>query len=222
MKKCNKKTCKKCGDEKELNTNNFYARKDSRDGFRNSCKECDNSRIKNYQTKNYDKIKSYSKTYREENSDKIKTYHTNLIKNNPQYYKAMNKSWYLRNKDKKILYVKERRKTDILYRLKLDMRSSIGNVLRKKGYTKKSKTNEILGCSYEEFMRYIESKFEPWMNWENYGLYKSGKYNYGWDIDHIIPLSSAKAEEEMIKLNHYSNLQPLCSYTNRVIKRDKF
>ena len=41
------------------------------------------------------------------------------------------------------------------------------------------------------------------------------------DIDHIIPISTAKTEEEIIKLNHYSNLQPLCSYTNRVIKRDK-
>ena len=58
------------------------------------------------------------------------------------------------------------------------------------------------------------------MNWENYGKY-NGELNYGWDIDHIIPLSSAKSEEEVYKLNYYSNLQPLCSYTNRYIKVDK-
>ena len=46
------------------------------------------------------------------------------------------------------------------------------------------------------------------------------KTNHGWDIDHIIPLSSAKSEEEIIKLCFYTNLQPLCSYTNRYIKRD--
>ena len=57
------------------------------------------------------------------------------------------------------------------------------------------------------------------MNWNNRGLY-NGELNYGWDIDHIIPLSSAKTEEEMILLNHYSNLQPLCSKINRDIKRD--
>jgi len=76
-----------------------------------------------------------------------------------------------------------------------------------------------LGCSFEEFKIYLESKFEDWMTWENKGLY-NGYLNYGWDIDHKIPISSATTEEEMIKLNHYTNLQPLCSYTNRYIKRD--
>jgi len=59
------------------------------------------------------------------------------------------------------------------------------------------------------------------MNWDNRGLY-NGKENYGWDIDHIIPLSSAKTIEDLIKLNHYTNLQPLCSFKNRCIKRDNF
>jgi hypothetical protein len=40
------------------------------------------------------------------------------------------------------------------------------------------------------------------MNWNNYGY-------YGWHIDHIKPLSSAKNEFELIKLFHYTNLQPL-------------
>ena len=49
--------------------------------------------------------------------------------------------------------------------------------------------------------------------WENYGLY-NGELNYGWDIDHIIPISTAKTEEEIIKLNHYTNLQPLWRFDN--------
>jgi len=57
------------------------------------------------------------------------------------------------------------------------------------------------------------------MNWDNRGLY-NGEPNYGWDIDHIIPSSTAKTEDELIRLNHYTNLQPLCSYFNRVVKRD--
>ncbi len=88
------------------------------------------------------------------------------------------------------------------------------------GYSKNSKTFNILGCSFEDFKFYLESKFEPWMSWENYGLY-NGESNYGWDIDHIIPSSSAKTEEELLVLNRFNNLQPLCSYQNRVIKRDK-
>lgn len=78
-----------------------------------------------------------------------------------------------------------------------------------------------MGCTYLEVKNHLESKFEPWMSWENYGKY-NGELNYGWDIDHIIPLSSAKTEEELLKLFHYSNLQPLCSYTNRYVKKNKF
>jgi hypothetical protein len=54
-----------------------------------------------------------------------------------------------------------------------------------------------------------------------YGKY-NGELNYGWDIDHIIPLAPAETEEDVIRLNHYTNLQPLCSYTNRYIKKDQF
>ena len=59
------------------------------------------------------------------------------------------------------------------------------------------------------------------MNWDNYGNPKDGilKPNKSWDIDHIIPTSLAKTEEDVIRLNHYSNLRPLCSYINRVVKR---
>lgn len=59
------------------------------------------------------------------------------------------------------------------------------------------------------------------MNLENHGLY-NGELDYGWDIDHIVPLSSAKTEEDVIRLSHFTNLQPLCSEVNRYIKRDLF
>jgi hypothetical protein len=60
------------------------------------------------------------------------------------------------------------------------------------------------------------------MNWDNKGNPKDGiiGLNKTWDIDHIIPLSSATCEEDLIRLNHYTNLQPLCSYYNRFIKKD--
>jgi hypothetical protein len=58
------------------------------------------------------------------------------------------------------------------------------------------------------------------MNWDNRGLY-NGQRNYGWDIDHIIPLATAKTIEDVIKLNHYTNLRPRCSYLNRVYDKIK-
>lgn len=78
----------------------------------------------------------------------------------------------------------------------------------------------MIGCSFDELKIHLENKFEHWMTWENYGKY-TGKLNDGWDIDHIIPLSSAKTEKELTKLFHHTNLQPLCSYTNRNIKKNK-
>lgn len=145
------------------------------------------------------------------------------------------KKWSDKNKKYLSLYKKEYKKNnksvinkwhnkkwneDNLYRLTFSIRNSTRESIVNSGYTKKLKTNDILGCSFEDFKLYIESKFEPWMTWNNRGLY-NGEFNYGWDIDHIIPISTAKTEEDIIKLNHYTNLQPLCSKVNRDIKKDK-
>lgn len=59
------------------------------------------------------------------------------------------------------------------------------------------------------------------MNWGNYGKYKKKTLYYGWDVDHIIPLSSAETEEKLLEISNYINLQPLCSYINRTIKKGK-
>ena len=61
------------------------------------------------------------------------------------------------------------------------------------------------------------------MTWDNHGNPKDGIYelNKTWDLDHIIPISTAISEEDVIRLNHHTNFQPLCSYTNRFIKINK-
>ena len=106
-----------------------------------------------------------------------------------------------------------RMQNDILYRVFRKIKSTIFGAIKNGGYTKKSRTYEILGCSYEDFMIYIESQFESWMEWSNHGVY-TGNYNETWQYDHIIPISSAMSEEEILKLNHYTNFQPLCSKQN--------
>ena len=134
------------------------------------------------------------------------------------------KQYYLDNREliikKMSNSVMKRRKNDPIFKLHCAIGSAIRTSIKNKGYTKKSRTHEILGCSYEEFSKYLESKFEPWMTWDNKGKY-NGELNYGWDMDHIIPVSSAITEEELIRLNYYTNFQPLCSKVNRDIKKDK-
>ena len=63
----------------------------------------------------------------------------------------------------------------------------------------------ILGCTIDEFKSYIESKFKKGMTFENYGE---------WHLDHIIPLATAKTTEDVIKLCHYTNFQPLWAEDN--------
>jgi len=193
-----------------------------------------NQKKKAYYEANKDTIneqrRSVDKTYRENNKDKIKdiakkSYSKN--KDKKKQYREANKDkrkqYLLDNKDRineqRRLYAKKRKAIDPLFKLTCNIRSVISQAITKQGYCKRSKTYKILGCTFEQFKQHLEAQFEAWMSWDNYGLY-NGEPNYGWDIDHIKPLSSDKTEEGVIALNHYTNLKPLCSYINRDIKRN--
>lgn len=172
-------------------------------------KEKNSLRAKLYYQKNKEKLKEKAREYREDNKQVVNEKNRNYRKN---------------NKEKINKYFRERKKTDFLFKVKVNLRKLLYNSLNNKGYKKNIKTEQILGCSLEFFKQYVECQFNEWQNWNNWGLFKKGeiatpkKY---WQIDHIIPLASAKTVEDIVKLNHYSNLRVLDAYTNLVIKRDK-
>jgi hypothetical protein len=183
---------KQCGNCKETKLlDEFHKKSASKDGYKSICKSC---------------TSEYKKIYRQENSDRIKEYR----QNNKEKIKIQHRE-----------YMRTRARKDNIFKLCRNIGTMFRNSFRRQGFSKSGNSREILGCNFEEFRKYIESKFEPWMTWDNYGLY-NGELNYGWDIDHIIPTCSADSEEVIIKLNHYTNLQPLCSKVNRDIKRGKF
>ena len=182
-------------------------------------------------------ITEYRNEYDEINKDKLKKMYAEYYIKNKEKLSMGNKKYRLANKEKidqynqknkekkkeyNSEYKRNRKVNDDLYRLTVSIRCIINGALKRGGYPKISKTTNILGCAFDELKFHLESRFEPWMNWNNRGNWNGEpkKINTAWDIDHIIPLSSAKTEEELIKLNHYTNLQPLCSFTNRHIKRD--
>jgi hypothetical protein len=135
-------------------------------------------------------------------------------------HKLKDQEYLIKFRERKAREKRNKILTNPFYKLKYNICRIIRETLNGKGYTKKSKTYNILGCTFEEFKTHIESQWEEWMNWDNYGKY-NGEERYGWDLDHIIPLSSGKCEEDIIRLNHHSNIQPLCSYINRNVKKDK-
>lgn len=198
------KICSKCKNIKDFSE--FSPNKLGRDGLRSQCKEC----CRLIHRKRYDEGRRYNT---------LKYYYTNLEK-----IKKRKKEYYIENKEKiqdyHKRYTKNRRTNDDLYKLSINIRVLIGASFRNKGLKKSAKTVNILGCSVPEFKKYIESKWEDWMNWENYGKY-NGEFSHGWDLDHIIPVNTAKTKEDLIRLNYFKNLQPLCSKINRDIKWNK-
>ena len=213
-----KKTCTKCGEEKELNCFNKHA--GCKYGVHSQCKECG----KKYRQLNKQKIKEQKKKHYIENQEyyiecarkrrKTKEYQEVRKKYQNKNRKRLTEKHYeyvQKNKEKVNKYNndlrKKHKKEDPLFKLSCAIRTNISLHIKRNGYSKKSKTVQILGCSYEEFKRHLESQFEEGMTWDNYG-------RNGWHIDHIYPVSKAKDERHLIELNHYTNLQPLWEKDN--------
>lgn len=172
---------------------------------------------KKWRDNNSDQQKKYKEIYNKEYKEKNKEYFKEYYKQNKEKIKEIQIKNKDKNKENQRIYSKNRRKNDPLFKLSGNIRRMISRSFYRNGFKKNSKTNKIIGCTFEELKTHIESMFESWMTWENYGLY-NGELNYGWDIDHILPISLANNEDEVIKLGHYLNLQPLCSKINRDIK----
>jgi len=228
------KKCGKCQIEKAVFE--FYIRKDTPDGYRMDCKKClleghkekylknrntkleyakdyyyfNKEKVREYQQENKEKIKEKTKKYRQENKEKIKEKVKKYRENNKEKYLEYKKSYCTNNKEKIRTYMrsynKERTNNDTQYRLITNIRSRIRQFLKSKNITKRSKTFEIVGCTPDFLKEYLEKQFTKGMSWELLG----NRIH----IDHIIPLSSAKTEEETYMLCHYTNLQPLWAEDN--------
>lgn len=116
---------------------------------------------------------------------------------------------YLKNREKIIKKTSEyniqRRKVDPLFKAKHNLRKRLRSVLLKTRWNKNNTFKEYIGCSLDELKYHLEIQFTEGMSWDNYGK---------WEIDHIVPLASAK-NEELFKLCHHTNLQPLWMSDNR-------
>lgn len=98
------------------------------------------------------------------------------------------------------------RRTDVLVRLRYNMGNRLRNVLKGMGYTKDSRTHEILGCDLPTFKLHLERQFTKGMAWELLGA--------DIHIDHIVPMAVATTAAEVLALNHYTNLRPMWAVDN--------
>jgi hypothetical protein len=161
----------------------YHSHSGNKDGKQGKCKQC---------------IKEYNLTYRTSNQEYIK-----------EYYKT--------NKEKIVKQTierdKKRSEIDSMFKLDRVVRVLIRDSFKRAlngVYKKGNKTENILGCTMDEFKIYLQNQFTPEMGFHNHGIV--------WEMDHIKKLSSSKNEEDIIKLNHYTNLRPLFKTTETALQ----
>lgn len=208
------KVCSKCKEEKEICE--FGNSKTSKDGLFYSCKQCNNKRSVEYRKNNPEKVLELTRNWTAKNPEWVYNRHKKWREENREKANKMKRIWLSKNPEKRKQYRenykprkqeqrKERSEVDPIFNLTNRMRSRIWKYLNILNITKKNKTFDIVGCTPQVLKEHLESQFKDGMNWEN---------RSEWHIDHIIPLSSAKTEEELYSLCHYTNLQPLWGEEN--------
>ena len=135
--------------------------------YRKQCRGCIKLIKKEYQTNNKDKINLYNKNYFQHNKKKI--------------YESR----------------KNRRKTDVNFRLICNTRRRIHHALN--GKSKSSPTKDILGIDIDLYRKWIEWQMTSDMTWENI------------EIDHVKPicLFDVSKDDELREAFNWKNTQPL-------------
>lgn len=216
------KKCNKCGLQKTIDL--FDKVSDCKYGVSGCCKECRRKKAKFYRKNNPEKIKiqktRHSKKYSKKITEKTRIWRLK----NPEKYKIQNRLNVLKRKntkrteeqkEKRRIHVRKRRNADPMFKLRHDLRIRMGKIFIEKCIKKDLHSLKLLGATFELVKNHLEKQFKSGMNWQN-----RGQGDNKWHIDHMIPLSSAKTEEELIELCHYTNLQPLWAKDN-VAKKDK-
>lgn len=217
--------CANCNETKCLNE--FYAKKTGKYGRHSFCKKC---MISKYS----DKRKEYSKTYKRKNSytdtrvypDGIRNcptckkdksvdeyYYDSMIKNIKGSCKACTK--VVRQRYYSVGNKKRREKlhANPTLRLQGSFQRRLYEVI--KGKSKKSNLlSKYMGCTLDEFVKWVEYQFIDGMTLDNYGK--------EWHLDHVRPCASfdLSKDEDILECMCWKNIRP-CWKTENLTKSSK-
>jgi len=152
-----------------------------------------------------DGLSSTCKVCKNKNTREYYKLNSEKIENQKKVYRKDNiDKIYTRQRN----YVKKKKENDPLFKLVLSVRKRTKQYLKVNNFRKNiSKSNyDIIGCTPEELKKHFENLFTEGMSWE-----LMGKHIH---IDNIIPHACEKTYEDVIKLSHYTNLQPLWASDN--------
>lgn len=181
-----------------------------------------------YYLRNKNRLDEYNRKWKENNPQKRKIITKKYRQTHPEKINALCRLYYKRNRHKHTervkkyrrdnliksrehenQYRKDRRQWDICYKIKHSVSCQIRDKLKKRLINKNHQTTfSFLPYTIDDLIQHLESQFEPWMNWNNYGR----KENC-WSIDHIIPHSRFRyysvRDNEFQKCWALDNLRPL-------------
>jgi len=223
------KCCCKCRIEKD--EAEFSKSKGRTDGLNPSCKQCDREKFQATRERRLSRAKEYNAEHAEEirakKAEKYQKKREQILaklrqerQNNPeiqrercrvydaahkQEKKQYNRAYAEVNKEKiashHLAYSKEKRAADPLYRAKDNIRALIYQVINVRGFKKASRTEAIVGCSFSDLLQFLGPRPDDA------------------HLDHICPCSQARDEQELLKLQHYTNLRWLPAQEN-LLKSD--
>lgn len=147
--------------------------------------------------------------------------------NNREAINKRTNEWHKNNRDKINERDRDKYNSDPAYKLRKRVSSQIRQALSKNSSAKFNQScKQYLTYSFEELKIHLESLFEYWMTWDNYGVYDTKTWNdndqstWRWNIDHIIPQSDlpyTSMEDDNFKLCWaLSNLRPLSAKQNLI------
>jgi len=199
------KICTKCSVEKPLSE--FYKDSTQKDKHAGKCKKCAKNYYSHYYSNNKEKILNYTNQWSLDNKEYkrelMKQYNIKVKETKKVYMeqycldnKEKLKQYRLDNKTHRNEYMNEyvqkRKKNDPIFKLKHNMRARLWALLNSKGWKKQTSTIKTVGCNWNTLKQHLETQFDDKMNWGNYGEY--------WEIDHILPLATAKTIDELYEL----------------------
>ena len=219
-----KKYCsKECSKKGKKEYKKKYNQSDKAKAYKKAYQKSENNKVaqEKYRKNNWEKIKQKNNICHNNRVKKDPDYPHKVYliykKNNPETLRKAGK----RNRDQTRssprrlelrrntikLYMKERRKSDPIFKLASNVRGRLGAFLKMKNIRKTNKTFAMVGCTPEFLKEHLEKQFKIGMTWKNYG-------KYGWHIDHKDPLDLAMTPEDVLELSHYTNLQPMWATEN--------
>ena len=146
LKKCSKSRIQKMKTD-------FYFRNINQK-YRSECIQSSSIKQKEWRHKNHEKLKNLKRHHYEDNREKIR--------NQQKKYYEENRDVIIKNQ---INYERNRRKTDVNFRLIRNTRRRMHHALN--GKSKSSSTIEILGIDIDLYRKWLEFQYTPEMDWEN-------------------------------------------------------